>query len=268
VPVGTFTVRLAASLAACVLYLLVEWRYNRRARLEVLLNHLREKASVAARLASGVQRLQVRVVAEPGARVVLGTSVEQPSEISGTPDLTSEGFTVRSEDGRLFAIPAGARLRMKPLAGARRNVTETITKASGAIEQRYTFELGPDVPFELLAKVPVVSSDDGPFRTPPASVELAPFEAQYLAGSSLASFTEASEPLPPDRRRLWFWVVGVHAVLLLASLHDEEFQQLWGFGVVATVGLVALNWFTADSPEPLPSEVRELEELQRPKLPS
>src|SRR5262245_38919307 len=125
------TVRLAVSLAACVLYLLVEWRYNRRARLEVLLNHLREKAKVAARHAAGVQRLLVRVVGEPGARIVLGTSIEQPSEISGTPDLTSEAFSVRTEDGRLFAIRAGARLRMRPLAGARRNVIETITKASG-----------------------------------------------------------------------------------------------------------------------------------------
>ena len=262
------TVRVCASLAVCLLYLLVEWRYNRRARLEVLLKHLRDQQSVAARLAGGMQRLQVHVVAEPGARVVLGTSIEQPSEISGTPDLTSEAFTVRADDGRLFAIPAGAPLRMKPLAGARRNVTETITKASGAIEQRYTFELGADVPFDLLAKIPVASSDEGPFRTPPAPQELAPVDSRYVAGSSLASLTEVSDPLPPDRRLLWFWVVGVHALLLLASTLDAEFEQLWGFGVVATLGFVAFNWFTADAPVPLPDELHALEERGRPKLPS
>jgi hypothetical protein len=251
--------RVGVPLSLGFLYLVVERRHNERARLDARVRDLRAAKAIQARLASGCRILRVRVVGESGKPVNLGSSTEDPQGISGRPTLQTEQLTLRADDGRIFSVPAGRRMRIEALPGARRNVVDTVTTGSG-VEQRYSFELTPEQPFEIFGIPPPRAAEAGPFRTADAAEVLAPCESEYVAGASLRSLTEPPSDTTPLVEHYWSWAVGGTLLGCVVWNVPEAGALLWGAAVAVGVLWTAVMWFTAESVDASSSE---LEELQR-----
>lgn len=122
---------------------------------------------------AGTVRLRVHVVGE--GNVNLGSSVEASDSVSGAPTLESTAFVVEDERGQRFSIGEKSELRVRTLAGARRNLLESVTKEGGGIAQRFSFEVEPSATFVLQGKLPEASESGGAFREGPVTLG-GPFE--------------------------------------------------------------------------------------------
>lgn len=117
----------------------------------------------------GTVRLRVHVVGEGS--VNLGSSTESADSVSGAPTLETVPFVVEDERGQRFSIAEKTELRVRSLAGARRNLLESITKEGGGIAQRFSFEVDPSATFVLQARFPETKDSPGAFREGPLGLE-------------------------------------------------------------------------------------------------
>ncbi len=115
-------------------------------------------------LSPGPATFCVRVVASDGRRTSIGTSIENPNELSGEPVLTTEAFEIEIVWGGRFAIEAGKPLKVNAFAGAHRTLVDSVTTESGKVEQRFSFEVPGADTFMLSCVVPERAGGDGPFR--------------------------------------------------------------------------------------------------------
>lgn len=250
--------RVGIPLLLGLLYLVVERRHNERARLDARVKDLRAAKTIEKRLASGARILRVRVVGDSGKPVNLGSSTEDPQGISGKPTLQTEQLTLRADDGRTFTVPAGQRMRIEALPGARRNVVDTVTTGSG-VEQRYSFELTPGQPFEIFAVPPPRSAEAGPFRTADAPEVLAPCDSLYVSGASLRSLAEPPSETTPLVEHYWSWALGATLLTCVVWSLPEAGTLLWIAGIIIGVWWTAVMWFTAESVDASSSELDELQ---------
>lgn len=116
----------------------------------------------------GITRIRVHVVGD--ASVNLGSSIESADSVSGAPTLETTAFVVEDEKGQRFAIAEHSELRVRTLAGARRNLLESVTKEGGGIAQRFSFQVDPSATFVLEAKFPEVLGSQGAFREGPMAI--------------------------------------------------------------------------------------------------
>ena len=117
----------------------------------------------------GIGKIRVHVVG--GGHVNLGSSIESAESLSGTPTLQTAAFLVEDDGGQRFSISAGATLSVRRLGGARRNLLESITKETGGVDQRFSFEVDPQATFVLKATFPEVKESQGAFREGPLALE-------------------------------------------------------------------------------------------------
>lgn len=118
---------------------------------------------------AGTVRIRVHVVGEGS--VNLGSSTESADSVSGAPTLESTAFVVEDDQGQRFSIAEKTELRVRTLAGARRNLLESVTKEGGGIAQRFSFEVDPSATFVLQAKFPETKDSQGAFREGPVAIE-------------------------------------------------------------------------------------------------
>jgi hypothetical protein len=115
-------------------------------------------------LTPGQAAFRVHVVVPSGEeRVSIGTSIENPNELSGEPTLTTNTFEVETAPGKRLVINGGERLKVNALAGAHRKLVDSITNEAGRVEQRFSFEIGEATTFVLSCTVSDAQSE-APFR--------------------------------------------------------------------------------------------------------
>ncbi|MDI1476018.1 hypothetical protein [Polyangium sp. y55x31] len=125
-------------------------------------------------LSPGLARLRVRVVDAGAPLVNLGTSVESADNLSGAPELDTVDVLLADDSGRSFRMPSGKRLKVHSFGGARRNLTESVTREDGGIDQRFSFEVASTQSFVLACKLPETSAGSHPFRNAEDAIELLP----------------------------------------------------------------------------------------------
>ncbi|MDI1448756.1 hypothetical protein [Polyangium sp. 6x1] len=126
-------------------------------------------------LSPGLARLRVRVVDAGGAQLVnLGTSAETADNLSGAPELDTASVLLTDDGGRSFRMPAEKRLKVHSFGGARRNLTESVTREDGGVQQRFSFEVAPTQSFVLTCALPEALAASHPFRNTDEAIELLP----------------------------------------------------------------------------------------------
>lgn len=248
------------SLLAGTIQLLAYLRAERRWRLGHVIARHRHAARAERRLAAAATWHDVHVA---DGRHSLGSSVEAPTELSATPELKTEEVIVVDGTRRLRILP-GKKMRVLSLPGARRGFIEAMT-TKGGVEQRFSFELDPDVGFKILG----VARGEGaqPFRDAPA-IELEPFEGEYIIGST----TDEAEPTPGDAPgcggRRSAQAMFVLSLVGAAGAHfgGELGMALWGITVTAAGLWLLAHLIDALDPPRLEVEAPEVQERVRAEL--
>lgn len=126
-------------------------------------------------LRPGLARLRVRVVESGQVSLVnLGTSVETAESLSGAPELDTADVLLVDEGGRGFRLPEGKRLKVHSFGGARRHLTESLTREDGGVNQRFSFEVASTQSFVLACQVPEAVAGSHPFRSAGDALDLLP----------------------------------------------------------------------------------------------
>jgi hypothetical protein len=182
--------------------------------------------------------VKVESVAE---RVSIGSSVEDPADMSATPTLTSNAFVVVDEQGHKFAIREGEEMTVLSLPGARRNLVEAVTTETG-VDQRYSFELGPEQSFFILGTAHGHPAA-GPFRDG-APVELEPMDEQYLVGDRQGDVPPRFTGNPGCGRSVSTVVLGMNIIAACAWPLPYVGRAYWAFAFF--VGVAALFIHSAE----------------------
>ncbi len=154
------------------------WRESRRVKRENERLAEQEKSDRAPMdVRPGPARLRVRVAGE-AIRMNLGTSVESAENLSGAPELESTETVLVDDTGRRFRLPAGQKLKVRSFDGARRNLTESVTRADGGVSQRFSFEVAPGQSFVITCVLPEIPSAH-PFRNTGEALDLQPDGDQF-----------------------------------------------------------------------------------------
>jgi hypothetical protein len=154
------------------------WRESARVKRENERRAEREKSDRGpADLRPGPARLRVRVAGE-AALTNLGTSVESAENLSGAPELESIETVLVDDAGRRLRLPPGQKLKVHSFGGARRNLTESVTREDGGVSQRFSFEVAPTQSFVLGCVLPEIASTH-PFRNTGEAVDLKPDGEQF-----------------------------------------------------------------------------------------
>jgi len=149
------------------------WRESGRVKRENARLAEREKSDRApADLRPGPARLRVHV-ADDAVMTNLGTSVETTESLSGAPELESTETVLVDATGRRLRLPGGQKLKIHSFGGARRNLTESITREDGGVSQRFSFEVSPTQSFVLACVLPEIASSH-PFRNTGEAIDLQP----------------------------------------------------------------------------------------------
>jgi hypothetical protein len=155
-----------------------------------------------------------------GPWVVLGISHESSFDnVSANPEVTSEGFSLRDENGAVLQVPKGTKVTIRGLDGARRAPLDALT-SGGEVKPRFTFEVPPDL--ALYTFDPHAKRSIGPYRGGAAAIIRGdkPF---FLAG-------EPSALVGTLFPGCWLVVL---------------FSFVGGGAVAAAFGLIALAWVAA-----------------------
>jgi hypothetical protein len=177
-------------------------------------------------------------VQSAGDRVSIGSSVEKPADMSATPTLTTTAFVAVDEGGHKFSIRADEQLKVVSLPGARRNLLEAVTTDSG-VEQRYTFELGPEQTFYILGAAHT-HTGAGPFREG-APVELAPTGGRYLVGEEASDGTTGSSGTPGCGKSASRFILGMNIVAAVAWPIPYMGKAYWAIALLAGLGALFIH---------------------------
>ncbi|HZO16883.1 MAG TPA: hypothetical protein VFB62_26585 [Polyangiaceae bacterium] len=250
------------ALLAGTIQLLAYFRAERRWRLGNVIAKHRHAVRGERRRAADALWHKVHV---EGARHSLGSSIESPTELSATPELQTEDVVLIDAEGRRLRVLPGKKMRVLSLPGARRGFIEAMTTKS-SVEQRFSFELDPDVAFKILG---TARSEGGaqPFRDAPA-IHLETFDGEYIVGVDTDEVepTPGSEPGCGGRRSAQVVfvlnLVGAAAPFLVA----EAGWAFWGLALVAAGLWLLGHLIDALDPPRLELELPEVQERVRAEL--
>ena len=186
-------------------------------------------------LTPGAAVFRVHVVAPAGARVSLGTSIEDSNSLSGEPMLTTEAFDVETASGVRMSVPPRAQLKVNSFAGAHRKLVDSVTTESGGVQQRFSFEVAETDTF-LLSCVVAAPVGDGPFR-----------ESVPTLGCE-KDFAINPKPVVPEHTGvgcLVYPALAISAALPIVGA-DETFAKVIGWIVwFVLVGVGFIGWLMA-----------------------
>jgi hypothetical protein len=216
-----------------------------------------------------VVELKVCVLADSVEHVRIGTSIESPESISGTPTLITDPVVLVEQafdasdgppppsvrPGRLVRLRTGASLRIEALPGARRSPLEIETTASG-VRHHYSFEIPRGMVFWIWGEI-VRQEPTGPFRDD-MTCDLAPFADGPRSERYTASATRGALLHELDAQALGLPAALVMAgIVFVLSFIPYAGPVLWGLGIALFALIIFVEWRSARDAAPREGAISE-----------